>query len=99
VQTDLTDEQHADALVYALLTHDLMMSLQSGRPVDQLDQLIRDGTADGTEVHQAAGVVSVQLGVDVGAALAVLRARAFSTGQSLRDLASDVVARRVRLDD
>ncbi|MFU8840997.1 MAG: GAF domain-containing protein [Nitriliruptoraceae bacterium] len=99
VQAYLTDEQHANALVYARLTHDLMMSLQSGRPVGQLDQLILDGTADGIEVHQAAGVVSVQLSVDVGAALAVLRARAFSTGQSLRDLAGDVVARRVRLDD
>jgi hypothetical protein len=98
-QEDLTDNHHADALVYARLVHDLMMSLQAGRPVDQLDELIVDGTADGMEVHQAAGVVSVQLGVDVGTARAVLRARAFSTGQSLRDLAGDIVARRIRLDD
>ena len=99
VQAEFTDDQHADALIYARLAHDLMMSLQAGRPVDHLDQLILDGTANTVEIHQAAGVVSVQLGVTVGAALAVLRARAFATDQSLRDLANDIVARRVRMDD
>ena len=94
----LSDDQHADALVYARLAHDLMLSLQTGRPVDQLDQLIVDGTADRLEVHQAAGMVAVQLGTDVGMALALLRARSFATDQSLRSLASDIVTRKVRLD-
>lgn len=94
-----TEDHHADALIYSRLALDVMMSLQAGRPVDQLDQLFLNGTADNVEVHQAAGVVSIQLGVDVGTALAILRARAFSNGQSLRDLAGDVVSRRIRLDD
>jgi hypothetical protein len=67
--------------------------------VDQLDQLILDGTSDSIEIHQAAGVVSVQLQTDVGTALAIIRARAFANGQSLRELAGDIVTRRVRLDD
>ena len=99
VPAAFTDHQHSDALIYARLAHDLLLSLQAGRPADQLDQLILDGTADSVEIHQAAGVVSVQLGIDVGAALAVLRARAFATGQSLRDLSGDIVTRRVRADD
>lgn len=43
-------------------------------------------------------MVSVQLRIDVGTAMAVLRARAFANGESLRDVASDIVARRVRMD-
>lgn len=99
VPAAFTDDHHADALIYARLAHDLMMSWQAGRPVDELDQLILDGTAESVEVHQAAGVVSVQLGIDVGTAMAALRARAFASGQSLRGLANDIVARRVRLDN
>ena len=40
---------------------------------------------DAVEIHQAAGVASVQLEIDVGTALtvAVLRARAFANDQSL----------------
>lgn len=98
-QAEFTADHHADSLIYARLAHDLLVSLQADGPGDQLDQLIFDGTAETGEIHQAAGVVSVQLGIDVGAALAVLRARAFANDQSLRDLASDIVARRVRLDD
>lgn len=47
------------------------------------------------QVHQATGMVSVQLGIPVGQALLVLRARAFADGRPLGDLASDVVERRV----
>jgi hypothetical protein len=99
VEAAFTDDHHADALIYARVGHDLMVSLQAQRPADELDQLIIDGTADTVEIHQAAGVVSVQLDVDVDTALDVLRARAFANDQSLRELAGDVVARRVRLDE
>ncbi len=50
-------------------------------------------------VHQAAGMVAVQLGVDLTTALLRLRALAFASGRPLRDLAGDVVARRTRLGD
>lgn len=98
-EAEFTDDNHADALIYARLAHNLVMSLQAGRPLDELDQLVLDGTAETVEIHQAAGVVSVQLGIDVGSALAVLRARAFASEQRLRDLAHDVVTRRVRFGD
>jgi hypothetical protein len=49
-------------------------------------------------VHQAAGMVSVQLGVPVADALIRLRAHAFSTGRSVSDVAADVVARRFRFE-
>jgi hypothetical protein len=49
-------------------------------------------------VHNAAGMVSVQLGVSVTEAMVRLRARAFTESRLVRELAEDVVARRVRFD-
>jgi hypothetical protein len=48
-------------------------------------------------VHNAAGMVSVQLGVSVAEALIRLRAYAFSNDRLLADVAQDVIARRLRL--
>lgn len=48
------------------------------------------------QVHQATGMVQVQLGVTTEEAFLMLRARAFASGRPLADLASDVVARRIR---
>lgn len=93
----LSDEHHADALVFARLALDLFLDLQLGRDVDDLDQLFVHGTSNTVEIHQAAGIVSVQLGIAVGAALSVLRAHAYTASRSLRAVADDVVARRLRL--
>lgn len=48
------------------------------------------------EVHQAAGMVSVQLGVAVSEALVRLRAHAYVHERRLAEVAADVVARRLR---
>jgi GAF domain-containing protein len=48
------------------------------------------------QVHQATGVVQVQLGVPTEEAFLLLRARAFALGRPLVDVATDVVARRLR---
>lgn len=47
-------------------------------------------------VHQATGMISVQLGVTAAEALIRMRAHAFSQHRSLTDVAADVVARRLR---
>ncbi|GAB7193062.1 GAF domain-containing protein [Kineococcus sp. NUM-3379] len=51
------------------------------------------------EVHQATGMILAQLDVDAGQAFALLRARAFSEERSMREVARDVVARRLRFDE
>ncbi|WP_052664658.1 GAF and ANTAR domain-containing protein [Nitriliruptor alkaliphilus] len=93
----IRDEHHADALVFARFALDLLLAVQSGRPAYDLDQLF-DGVDDAAEIHQATGIVSVQLGIAVGAALAVLRAHAYADGRPLRETAADVVAHRLRLE-
>ena len=50
------------------------------------------------EIHQATGMISVQLGVGIEEAFSRLRARAFAQGRPLSMLAADVVARRRRFD-
>jgi GAF domain-containing protein/ANTAR domain-containing protein len=50
------------------------------------------------EVHRAAGMVMAQAGVSIEDALVRLRAYAFSSGQSLNEIATEVVARRLRFD-
>lgn len=59
-----------------------------------------DAVIDGTpEIHQATGMISIQLGVDLPTALLRLRARAFAENRRLSHLAADVVSRIVRFDD
>jgi hypothetical protein len=49
------------------------------------------------EVHQATGMIMIQLDVGAEEALAALRARAFTDGRTVSDVAMDVIARRVDL--
>lgn len=53
---------------------------------------------DRPEVHQATGMLSVQLDVDVAQALVRLRAYAFAQGRTASEIASDIVNRRVAAD-
>jgi GAF domain-containing protein len=50
------------------------------------------------DVHQATGMVLVQLDVSASEAFARLQAHAFATGRTLEDVARDVVARRLRFN-
>jgi hypothetical protein len=94
----LSGDQHADALVMADLIAHAVLAPQA-----------RDGGRPGSSasvdadihavVHQAAGMVSSQLDISVGDALARLRAHAFATDRRLSEVADDVVGRRLRLDD
>ncbi|HEV2637174.1 MAG TPA: GAF and ANTAR domain-containing protein [Actinocrinis sp.] len=51
------------------------------------------------EVHQATGVLSVQLSVPLAEALVRLRAHAYATGRPISEVAADVVAHRLYLED
>jgi hypothetical protein len=55
-------------------------------------------STDHDEVHQAVGMIMVQLGVTADDALARLRAHAFAHGRTADDVARDVVTHRTRLD-
>ncbi|HET9141161.1 GAF and ANTAR domain-containing protein [Actinophytocola sp.] len=50
-------------------------------------------------VHQATGMIAVQLGISLAEALLRLRARAYVSGRPVSEVAADVVSRRMRFDD
>lgn len=47
-------------------------------------------------IHQATGMVLVQLGISADDAHLIIQARAFSENRSMQEIASDVVERRIR---
>ncbi|HZO66284.1 MAG TPA: GAF and ANTAR domain-containing protein [Kribbellaceae bacterium] len=95
---DLSDDQHADALVLADVAAEVILLLQARAPAGMLaDELARSADLH-VVVHQAAGMVAVQLGIGVTDALVRLRAHAFAYDRPLREVADDVVARRLRFD-
>ncbi len=95
----LSGEGHADALVLAEVATVALLAMQAYTPVGELAKEISIEGSYHAEVHQAAGMVSVQLDIGVGEALVRLRARGFALDRRIRDVAADVVARRVRFDD
>jgi hypothetical protein len=78
----------ADAAAHALLHLDAPSGTTSGSS--------DPGAVYHPRVHQATGMIQVQLGVSTNEAFVRLRARAFATDRSLVDLAGDVVDRRTR---
>ena len=92
-------EELLDAVVYADTALMLVLDDLGGLPavsgtgefLDVYPALWR------AEVHQAAGMVSVQLGVPVLEALVRLRAHAYRRGRPLAEVARAVVERRLRL--
>jgi GAF domain-containing protein len=96
----LTSEQQADGLVVADTVARSMLETQSrtetgGLLADDLD----DTASHRAEVHQASGMVAVQLGVVVADAEARLRAHAYADNRPVLDVARDIVERRLRLID
>jgi GAF domain len=95
----LTDDQHANALVVADVAARAIMTMQSDAVPGGLGPALESGGNFRFVVHQAAGMVAVQLSVPVADALLRLRAYAFSSGRSISDVGADVTARRLRFDD
>ncbi len=83
------------ALVFAQVA--LLQLLDAGRSLDGDTTPSLDDVLDGdrAELYQAQGMVMVQLGVTLPEAMSRLRAYAFTHERRLRDVAEDVVARRI----
>jgi hypothetical protein len=92
----LDDDQHADALVMADVVANWVLDVQASAPPGSVAERLEQDADFHFVVHNAAGAVSIQLGVSVTEALIRLRAYAFSNDRPLRDVAEDVVARRLR---
>jgi hypothetical protein len=92
----LTDEQHADGLVLASIAADAILVLQADAPPGRLAAELEAGADFQYVVHQASGMVAVQLDVSVAHALIRLRAHAFANDRPVADVAEEVVLRTLR---
>ncbi len=94
----LRPEQHADAMVMADLVAREILEWQAeavpGTLASELDQPERLRFV----VHQASGMLSVQLGISVHDALARLRAYAYAEDRAMNDVAADIVDRTLVLE-
>jgi hypothetical protein len=97
----LSNGETAEMLHVADLVTTVLLSQWSDGQVSGAERELGSSLAAGAasrEVHQATGMISVQLGVPVAEAYLRLRARAFADGRLLNELAHEVVQRRLRFD-
>jgi len=84
-----TDLANASALS-GIATWQVLRTMLAEQPFDDLPI-----PAHRREVHQATGMVLVQLGLGAEEAGLVIRAHAFATGMTVIEVASEIVARRL----
>jgi hypothetical protein len=93
----LAAEERALGLVLADVATQVVLAVQAGAPPDTVHELLAGEPAHWAEVHQATGMVSAQLGLSMDEAFVRLRAHAFADSRTLREVARDVVSRRLIL--
>jgi hypothetical protein len=93
---DLTVDALAQALTFAEVAASDLLDTQAER--GEGDEILRDAVGNRYEVHQAQGMVMVQLGVDRAGAMVRIRAHAYAQHRRLSDVASDIVAGRLVLE-
>lgn len=93
----LTPDQVADAHVVADIVLSLVLDELTRVHVDAGVPAFGGMPLSRAEVHQATGMVSVQMGVSLDQALVRLRAHAFAHDVQVAEVARDIVARHLRL--
>jgi hypothetical protein len=96
---DLSRDQSDDSEALADILAQTILGMQSAAPPGMLPIELDEAVSHRAEVHQASGMVAIQLRMPVGEAMAALRAYAFAHDQPLTGVAADIVARRLRLSD
>jgi hypothetical protein len=94
----LSGDELARALSFADVATTMLLDAQRAAAQGSVPEGLDHAMANHFELHQAQGMVMVQLGVSLAAALALLRAYAYANERELIDVARDVVARTLRLD-
>ena len=88
----------ARALTFADVAMTMLVDGQAGAATGRMAAGMDEVFEIRSELHQAQGMVMVQMGISLSEALALMRARAYADDVDLKDLARDIVARRIRFD-
>lgn len=95
---ELDDGDYGDSMLAADIVTTLLLAEQAAEPGSGLPLAMEDPSSHRAVVHQATGMVSVQLGCGLDQALVRLRGHAFATGEPLDDVARRIVERTLRLE-
>jgi hypothetical protein len=89
----------ATVSLLAVRAQDIVVDLGTGDAGYPQDEAWLDGHAGGRAVvHQATGMLTVQLGVGLVEAFSRLRAHAYAAGRDMDEVAREIVEHRLRLD-
>jgi hypothetical protein len=95
----LNDEEYKLALMLAETGTHAVLGLQAGAPLHGLHELLADQPPHWAHIHQATGILSVQLDASLEEAFVRMQAHAFAADRPLAAVAEDIVARRLRIGD
>lgn len=93
----LDESALSQAFTFAEIAMGLLLDSQSGAELGHLSNDLDEVLSYRLEVYQAQGMVMVDLGVNLDAAMACLRAYAFAHERTLSDVATDVLAGNLRM--
>ena len=93
----LSATQHADALIAADALVHVILAAQGTTPVGTVSPAFRDVGSFRAEIHQASGMLSVQISCSLADALVQLRAKAYAPDKPIAELSRDVIRGRARL--
>ncbi len=96
---ELTAAQDTDSIALSEVLTEMVLSLQDDAPAGVLAPGLEKAVTYRAEIHQASGMVAIQLQIPVAEALLRIRAHAFSTSRPVGEVAADIVGRRLRLVD
>ena len=88
-----------DALAFADAATAVVLHLQDHDEHGDVDTALAGPIDSQAQVHQATGMITIQLGISLAEALLQLRAHAYATERTVSAVAADVVNRRVYFDD
>jgi hypothetical protein len=95
---ELREGELSAALAYAEAATRLILDLESGALTGQMPSELSHRWDGQSAVHQATGMIMVQVGGDIASAFMRLRAHAYRVDRGVEEVARDVVARRLRFD-
>jgi GAF domain-containing protein len=95
----LTGPDVAEALAFADAATEVVLHLQDHAMYDNEPAALIGSIDSRAVVHQATGMIAVQMAGSLAEALLRLRAHAYASGRAVSAVAADVVDRRLRFDN
>jgi hypothetical protein len=95
----MTTEQIAQAATFADIALMVILDGQDQAPPGAVPEGFDQAPGFSAEIAQAQGMIMIQLGITISEALVRLRAYCYAEGRLLKEVARDVVARRIRFDE